>query len=56
MLRLAHVTPLGILVLIVMALGGCSTQALRVDCEKRLLPINAPTPKPAAVSPDGGRQ
>ena len=34
-------------------MGGCSTQARRVDCDGRLRPINVPAPlaAPAAVTP-----
>jgi len=55
MQRVPQAKSLGILILVAMSVAGCSTQARRVDCEKRLQPINAPTPKPApGVQPDGG--
>jgi hypothetical protein len=56
-LLLHQIKTYGVLILVVISVAGCSTQARRVDCDKRLQPINAPTPKPApAVQPEGGRQ
>jgi hypothetical protein len=41
-------------ILVVLGAAGCSHQAARVDCDKHLEAINAPTPKEkgAAAAPD----
>jgi hypothetical protein len=34
--------------LLALAISGCSTQAKRVDCDRKLKPINRPAPLPVA--------
>jgi hypothetical protein len=41
-----HTLAVGAIVLLALAMAGCSTQAKRVDCDGKLKPINRPAPQP----------
>jgi hypothetical protein len=46
--KCTHTLVVGAIVLLALAMAGCSTQAKRVDCDGTLKPINRPAPQPVA--------